>query len=446
MSETNTVKLVFRKSGSKQQEELKAPTAVIDEMIANHLPLYTSPDQGKHWLPIFSDWDYYYVTGTHLPNKSPALLPAPTLRKQEKKAALKQTVVSTAVAATVSAPVPVEESTRWLSDQLPTGYASKFNFPLRCERSGLDLGKFFPSSGLAVATPYVQSWKATSFIHPIFSLSLPALVHRANACWQLEKTGTRTFPVLHKQLLFLAMLHATGCIKQEVAALPSPQIVETHFSQVIEILSWKHETASDRVQFPKLHVWYGADREDKHNVFKQIPVWLTFCEIAKEEYENKARERQKAARIKAKEMALKSIRRSMYSDVSLKRLWNWITSQVPQIVIENNPDFEMMFFAEENKIHAWTEEDFEALEDAFLKYCELGNSVSHEVSKRITQLKEWLKIYKDTFEIVTDSSKFAVYAGVTEPQIKDFKTRAEYLVTHARWKLANAKPDSNEEI
>lgn len=432
----SNLKLVFRKQGSKQQEELVAPSAVLHETISNHLPLYISPDLGKKWLPIFADWDYYYVVGIH--DNKQVVAPAPERKKQD---APRKAAVSQAVAVAVT-----PEPTAWLADNLPAGYASKFNFPLRCERSGLDLGKFFPSSGLAVATPYVAAWKQTAFIHPIFSLSLPALVHRANACWQLEKTGTRTFPMVHKQLLFLAMLHATGCIKQEVAALPSPRIVETHFSQVIEMLSWKHETASDRVQFPKLHVWNGADREDQHNVFKQIPVWLTFCEIAKEEYENKARERQKAARAKAKEMALKSIRKSMYSDVSLKRLWNWLTSQIPQIVLENNPDFEMMFFAEENKIHAWTEEDFEALEDNFLKYCELGNSVSHEVSKRITQLKDWLKTYKDTFDIVADTKRFAEYQGITKPEPKDFATRAAYLVAAARWNLVNAPAGKDEEI
>lgn len=312
-----------------------------------------------------------------------------------------------------------------------------FSMPLICARSGIALGKFVPSTGLAVASPYVQHWKQSTFLHPIFSFSLADLIHKANACWQLEKSGTRSFPMQHKQLLFLAMLHASGCIKQDVPCLPAPKQVETHFSRLIEMLSWKYETASERVSFPKLHVWKGAGREDEHNPFANLAIWLDVVEACKEEYENIARTRMKEARRKAHDMAMKSIKRAMYADVSLRRLWGWFTAQVPQVIVENNADLEQLFFAEEQKISVWTAPDIEALETIFLKYCELGSSVSHEFNKRINQLKEWLNIYNDTFEIVTDSERYAEHKGQDAPRPENFSSRAAYLIAQAKWQLAN---------
>lgn len=314
---------------------------------------------------------------------------------------------------------------------------NKFHFPLTCQRSGLLIGDFYPSSGLAKNTPYVAAWKQTTFLHPVFSMDLRVLITRATACWQLEKAGIRQYPMRDKQLLFLAMLHASDLIKQDVAGLPSPRITETHFPRLIELLSWKQDTGSSRISFPKLHVWKGAVREDENNIFATVPAWLDVCEVCRDEYENTARERMKKAKQKAHEAAMKSIRKSMYSDISLKRLWNWVSSQVPQTTLENNPDIEQLFFCEEHQVHFWTKEDIGALETVFLKYCELGSSVSHEVNKRIQQLFEWLKVYEDTFTIVEDDSRFSEYRGTDAPKAEKYASRAAFLVAQAKWQLAN---------
>jgi hypothetical protein len=313
----------------------------------------------------------------------------------------------------------------------------KFHMPLVCVRSGLFLGKFYPSVGLASTTPYVQAWKETTFLHPIFSLSLSALLHRATACWQLEKSGTKQFPMQHKQLLFLAMLHASNCIKQDVAGLPSPKIVEVHFTRVIELLGWKNDQASERLQFPRLHIWKGAVKEDAENLFRNVPAWISACESVRDEWENVVRESQKKAKAQATALAMRNIRRAMYQDISLRRLWNWISTQVPQSVLENNSDLQQLFFAEESQINVWTEEDITALEDLVIQYCELGNSISHEVMRRIKELMGWWQIYYDTFEIVVDTEKFSGYKGAPEPKLADFTTKAAYLVELARWKLGN---------
>lgn len=325
----------------------------------------------------------------------------------------------------------------------PASHISKFKIPLVCKRSGLLIGEFFPSTGLAKNTPYVTAWKENSFLHPVFSMDLRTLMIRANACWQLEKAGIRQYPMRDKQLLFLAMMHASGCIKQDVAGLPSPRIVETHFARLIELLGWKYETASERVTFPKLHVWKGALREDTNDVFKSVPAWLDASESCRDEYENKARERQKAAKVKAHDAAMKSIRKQMYSDVSLKRLWNWFAAQVPQITLENNPDCELLFFTEEQRINVWTEPDIEALETLFLRHCETGNSVSYEFAKRIRQIAEWLRIYNDTFTIVDTEERFAEHKGTPAPERKDFPNNSGFLIAKARWQLANKASSGN---
>lgn len=329
-----------------------------------------------------------------------------------------------------SAPAPIQTIQRRDED--------KFNIPLLCARSGLNLGKFVPSSGLK-STPYVKAWKDATFLHPVFSLELPSLISRAQACWQLEKAGIRQYPMKEKQLIFLAMLHASGCIKQDYAGLPSPKVVETCFPRLIELLGWKHETASDRVQFPKLHIYRHRAEASDIGLFSTTSSWLDLAEACKDDYENTAKVRQREAKKKAQELALKNIRRQMYSDISLKRLWNWFATQVPQMILENNSDLEQLWYTEEARIQVWTVEDIEALEGLFLKHCELGNSVSHEFNKRIAQLNDWLRIYNDTFEIVESPKvQFPEWVGVPEPMLLHFGgNRAQWLVARARWQLAN---------
>lgn len=407
----------------------------------------------RQWLYPFCDYlefhtvDWEWIVEGKVVKIDPLMLQESTKTLASKKAAKQleeqQPVLLSRVnypeVKPMSASAPVKkapQSSRREEDQ--------FKIPLICKRSGIPLGNFVPSVGLAVATPYVVAWRESSYVHPIFSLGLGALITRSLACWQLEKSGTRQFPMQHKQLLFLAMLHASGCIKQDVAGLPSAKIVETHFPRLIEMLSWKHETASDRVNFPKLHVWNGADRSDKGNLFVNVPAWLDATEQCKEDYENVARERQKVAKVKAHELALKSIRKQMYGDVSLKRLWNWYKVQVPQMVQETNIELEQLFFCEERQIHLWQLADIEALESIFLKYCETGTSVSFEFNKRLRQLADFLATYNDTFEIVDEArERFAEYRDVAAPVRSAFPNNAAFLIASARWQLANkasAKP------
>lgn len=324
--------------------------------------------------------------------------------------------------------------------------SDKFHMPLICARSGVFIGKFYPSVGLASTQAYVQAWKEATFLHPIFSWSLGTLLHRATACWNLEKTGTRQYPLREKQLMFLAMLHSSGCIRQDIPCLPPAKTVEVHFPRLIELLGWKNDQTSERLQFPRLHVWKGAVHEDATNPFATVPAWISACESVRDDWQNVVRESQKRAKGAAQALAMRNIRRAMYADISLRRLWNWVTTQVPQSVLDSNSDLQQLFFCEENQINVWTVEDIEALEDLVIQYCELGNSVSHEVMKRTKQLMTWFQTYYDTFEIVIDSAPFIAFKGAPEPRQSEFSTKSEFLVSLARWKLGNREGAGSEQV
>lgn len=331
-----------------------------------------------------------------------------------------------------------EKYEEWAARLLnPSVGTNVFRLPLVCARSGLFLGDFLPSNGLAKTTPYVKGWKTQTFLHPIYSQTLSELLHRAMACYQLEKTGTIEFPMQHKQLLMSAMLHASGCIHQDVPGLPNAKITETHFAAVIEMLGWRQDVSSDRLHFPRLHIWKGAAQEDAGNLFRAVPVWLGACAAVQEEFNSVVRTKQKEAKKKAHAMALKNIRRAMYDDISLRKLWTWIAAYVPASELENNPDYKLLFFSSEGQIQNWTHEDIENLETVFLEHCETGNSVSHEVSKRLNQLREWLHLYEDTFEIEVDTEAFKEHRGMPEPVRASFKSNAAFLVAQAKWNLGN---------
>jgi len=311
----------------------------------------------------------------------------------------------------------------------------RFHIPFVCKYSGLLLGKFYPNTGLYNKTtmdgmsPYVRNWQETVTLHPIFSVSVSALLIRARETFMLQKAGKLNFPMQQRQLMMLAMLHAGDAIVQDFPLLPEPRIADTYFAEVLEMIAWKHEVASTRLHFPRLHI-------GKDSGFEQVPIWLKVCASCREEYENVVRTRQKAAKVKASEMAIKSLRKNLFENISLRRLWNWMEVQIPAMEIDSWPEVKELFFVDEKNIHAWTQSEVDTLEEIFLEFCEVGNSISHEVSKRIEEIRRWLSLYEDTFEIlVTD--QFPEWKGVPAPKAVDFPAKKDFLVAEAKWRLAN---------
>ncbi len=316
--------------------------------------------------------------------------------------------------------------------------STKPSISLVCARSGLRLGDFQPADYSSLGTsPFVAQWKKTSFLHPVFNLSFSDVCRKAVACWMLEKQGDKRYTMQYKQLLMLALLHSSGCIKQDIPALPTPKAVELHFAKLIDIMSWKLDVDSERLQLPRFHVWYGARGENGSDPFVTLDAWVAACETVREEYETVTRTKKAAAKEKARALALRSIRASLYTDISLRRLWNWLEAQVDSMEMSNNAELESLFFCADSNISAWELEDIQALEDLFIANCELGNSISYEVQKRISYLRSQREAYADAFEIVTTGNEFPEWKGLPKPERKSFQTSAEFAIACARWSLAN---------
>lgn len=324
----------------------------------------------------------------------------------------------------------------------------RFSIEMRCTRSGLVLGKFFPNTGLynenvkgqsmEGMSPYVRDWKQTQSFHPIFSVSWVGLDSRISSCYQLEKAGKISYPMWQKQLHLLAMMYATDSIVQDVPALPSPKMTEAHFADVLALCQWKMNVASSRIAFPKLHVWKGAAGEFVGDLFQQLPVWIRLCKEVQDEWANAVRERSRLARKAAQDLAMKNIRKLAYEDISLRKLWNWMEVQIPSKEHADWPEMKDLFFVKDSEIHLWTPSEIETLEEIFLEFCEVGNSVSHECGKRINAIRKMKRDYDDTFEI-TKGEQFPELRGTKKPEKKDFPSLGAFYVAEAKWNLANRK-------
>ena len=281
----------------------------------------------------------------------------------------------------------------------------------------------------------MQHWNETIMLHPIFSLGFQALFYKAESVWRLEKSGSKQYSMQYKQLLFLSLLHTAEVIHQEYPCLPSPRVVEIYFGQLLDILSWKHEVNSEHANLPRIRI--SKYKDSDKDPFLVVESWVAACEVCRDEWENKVREHQKKAREKAKILAMRNIKRQHYQDISLRRLWNWFGTQVPQFAFEQHETLESLFFTTEDKIHLWDLSDIDVLDSLLIRHCEIGNSISHEVTKRLNQLRQWHYVYTDTFEIVIDGDRFAEHRAKPEPTPKEFANRAQFLVAHAKWTLAN---------
>jgi len=306
------------------------------------------------------------------------------------------------------------------------------NIPLFCKFSGLRLGEFVANVavyGTDGTSPYIKNWKQETLLHPIFSLSTSALLHKAKSNAMLEKEGKKPWPMQQKQLAMLALLHSEDFLVQDLPCLPPPHVADTFIAEVIVLVDYKLSINSQRLHFPRLHIW-------KESGFEQIAPWLKVCNDCIADYESTVRVTQREAKQKAAALAMRSIRKNMYEDVSLRRLWSWVDAQMPNHLNSELNDAKDLFFAAEKNIQNWSLTEIDDLEALFLEHCETGNSISYEVSKRLAELKRWLNVYQDTFEIIIPEQDAAL-VGIPAPLAKDFTSKAAFYVAEAKWKLAN---------
>lgn len=295
--------------------------------------------------------------------------------------------------------------------------------------------------------PYLDQWKHTQAIHPLFSLELKPLLQFATNAWAHfcsltpEETANESLTARQEKILqvtALALLHSIAEVQQSTTWLPTIQEVSSCWSSLLPLAHWKNYLESQRFRFPALRI-------SKNNKAIDLQAYLQTCWQVKKDYETRVREAVELEKLAAAEAALVGIREDLVRKAprSKKLLWRWFLAHIPSRYARDTEGWMWELFDAETEaeISEFTIADIDLFEEIVLCEIPTGTSISHAFLDRIAHKRKLLETKFTTFEIlipdaITKGKEDGTIA-VEEPRPEMFQSRAQFLVAHARWKLAN---------
>lgn len=337
---------------------------------------------------------------------------------------------------------------------IPTAAADtkSYSIPLVCKYSGLTIGSLTVAA-VAGYMPMIGQWKNSMVLHPLFSLADTALLHFSRNAWfrfcAFNTDEALDENLTHKQetilrVAALAMLHKMANFRQDQPWLPDWAIVTKNWNSLLALSYWKNYLESERFNFPALRVSKLEPEID-------LTGYLTACWQVKKQYETKVNERVEKEKLEAAEKALLVLRADLAGKApkSAKVLWRWFIANLPSRYASDTEGWmHTIFFGKEDSILTanFTLADIDLFEQIFLAECPTGSSLSHAFLEILKNKRDTLQNRHDTFEIlVPESIKNAVQAGeipTTEPKLQEFKSKAAWMIAHAKWRLAHKSSNS----
>lgn len=324
---------------------------------------------------------------------------------------------------------------------------------LHCTVSGLYIGQleFLTTAGTQA---YLSHWNGLIAKHPVFSMDFSKLVKFARSEWDrlaqrasedaLEEGDSNILRVT-----FLALLHSMDCIKQDHPVLPPLATVVTHMKGVLYLSTWKFHLESKRFVFPTLHL-------SKHNAnerFENLKDYLDVCFAKKEEYETAVRKSEDEEKVRMAERAAAALSSSWVTPVSKKLLWDWVQAHLPErYQVDGMYWMADLFLGSRSKILEFDKDEIDMLEEIVCGECPAGTGVMFAVRTRIEQVRAiWtahyeefeidLADYADQADILVNGERKAPPDPGEEPQMRDFKSKAEFYVAKGTWHVAKAAHD-----
>jgi hypothetical protein len=303
--------------------------------------------------------------------------------------------------------------------------------------------------------PYIEFWNDHVVYHPLFAMETGKLLAFAKSEWERLAGAIRDGEISYNEgkmlcLCFLALLHSLGSIKQEVPALPSLQIAQSHMHQLFQLVSWKHWLDSKKFRFPMLSLSRLNDNLD----FASIGNYLTICEDARKDYEDGVSEAVEKERIAQTHRALQALNSTWVSPVSKKLLWQWIRSHLPAAYQADAASWMgTLFLGSKATVLEFEKADLTWMEEVIVSSVPAGTGVLFAVRNRLTEIMNMWESHYEAWEILPEDPATQVWVnGVQasepdpgpEPKLESFSTRGAWLQASAKWRLAKARWDKEQ--
>jgi hypothetical protein len=287
--------------------------------------------------------------------------------------------------------------------------AQKTNLPTRvinCAYSGVPLVSV--TALCSLGWPMLSNLQ-TAMYHPVYGHSLDRLISEYKAklqvaedsewqCYEREETDLR--------LLTSAIMYAIGAmwIPPEGShvriepSLPAWRVVVGSGKRLAAVASWYHFATSKRMKFP---------------------LYRVMDELS-------------AARLKETEETVSL--GSLYGRMDFNKIWNWVDTQMAEHAeypVGRRATFKELFLTGDLNPEDWTVDDVEDLQFAITETCDIGNTVTHFINKRLNGIKANIIDFFSTFTIIGDTRKESAMTELekekTGAMLAEYDTRVDAL-------------------
>jgi hypothetical protein len=321
--------------------------------------------------------------------------------------------------------------------------AQKTNLPTRvinCAYSGVPLVSV--TALCSLGWPMLSNLQ-TAMYHPVYGHSLDRLISEYKAklqvaedsewqCYEREETDLR--------LLTSAIMYAIGAmwIPPEGShvriepSLPAWRVVVGSGKRLAAVASWYHFATSKRMKFPLYRVTKTAHNENWDN----LSGWIDEAFEIKKQWEkgrvNPVMDELSAARLKETEETVSL--GSLYGRMDFNKIWNWVDTQMAEHAeypVGRRATFKELFLTGDLNPEDWTVDDVEDLQFAITETCDIGNTVTHFINKRLNGIKANIIDFFSTFTIIGDTRKESAMTELekekTGAMLAEYDTRVDAL-------------------
>lgn len=294
---------------------------------------------------------------------------------------------------------------------------TKTNLPAKviyCAYSGVPLVSV--TALCSLGWPMLSSMQSAMY-HPIYGHSLERLISEYKAKlqvaelseWQCYEREERDLQLLTSAIMYslgAMWIPPEGSHAKIEPSLPAWHVVIGSGKRLASVASWYHFATSKRMKFPLYRVTKTANNLNWGN----LAAWIDEAFEIKKQWEkgrvNHVMDDLTAARLKETEETVSL--GSMYGRMDFNKIWNWVDTQMaehPDYPAGRRATFKNLFLTGDVTPEEWTVDDVEDLQFAITATCDIGNTVTHFINKRLNGIKANIIDFFSTFVIIGDARK-----------------------------------------
>jgi hypothetical protein len=283
--------------------------------------------------------------------------------------------------------------------------------PLPPNASSIKRTIFCQNSGVPLATldvlifeghlAFLEVHEAALYLHPFYRLSTGVLLKKLeDALNSAQDSGWVLIASEQKrlQLLTSATMFSLGVVNQESPTLPSFPVAAASASRLFALSKFFFAVQSEKLSFPSYHV----TKKNENLQWENLKHWLDSAFEVKDAWSKQSKNLEIAEKQRAYSDSLREINSETYRRIDTRKVWKWVEMQVLlQYPAGRVKTFESLFMNGDLEPHEWTVDDVEDLKVAILETCDIGNTITFFINKRLNGILALIRDFYSSFTLLT---------------------------------------------